>query len=82
MGQYHTNEVDPNKPDKVLTPYLIIGMDEIKALVDSPQAVDKTQAQWLMPSSFPSRNFKQQEQHGIYWMLWADFDKNPPPNRS
>jgi len=79
VGQYHTNEVDPNKPDKVLTPYLIIGMNEIKALVDSPQAVDKTQAQWLMPSSFPSRNFKQQEQHGIYWMLWADFDKNPPP---
>ena len=26
IGQYHTNEYDPKKPDKKLTPYLEIGL--------------------------------------------------------
>ncbi|NOT13044.1 MAG: hypothetical protein HOP23_14615 [Methylococcaceae bacterium] len=75
IGQYHTNE-----PDKAIrTPYLTIGIDDIRCLVDNPQVVDKTQAQWLIPSTLPSRNFKDQEQNGQYFMLWVDLDKNPPP---
>jgi hypothetical protein len=78
LGQFHTNEADINKPDKVLTPYLAIGVSAIRALVDNPQQVDKPQSQWLIPSTYPSRCFKAQEQHGQYWALWADLDKSPP----
>jgi hypothetical protein len=78
IGQFHTNEPDPAKPDKKLTPYLTIGMGDIRAMVDNPQQVDKTQAQWLIPSSVPSRHFKTQEEQGQFFMLWADLDKNPP----
>ncbi len=78
IGQFHTNEPDENKPDKVLTEYLAIGIDEIRPLVDAPQAVGKTQSQWLIPSTLPSRNFKEQEKNGQYFALWADLDKQPP----
>ncbi len=74
IGQHHTNE--PGKPNR--KPYLAIGFSEIQALVDNPQQVDKAQAQWIIPSTHPSRTFKEQEAHGEYWLLWADFDKNPP----
>ena len=73
IGQFHTNEPDKDKR----TPYLAIGVSDIVALVDKPQQVDKSQAQWLIPSSYPSRNFKEQEQHGRYFCLWADLDQRP-----
>ena len=78
IGQLHTNEPDPVKPDKLLAPYLTIGVRGIQAMVDSPQQVDKPEAQWLIPSSFPSRKFKTQEQSGQYFALWADLDDHPP----
>lgn len=70
IGQYHT---DKQKA------YLTIGWFEITTLVDIPQTVDKAKAQWLIPSNHPSRTFKEQEQHGQYFCLWADLDKQPPP---
>ncbi len=79
IGQYHTNEPDALKPTKKLTPYLAINWLGICALVDSPQQVDKSQAQWLIPSSLSSRSFKAQEQDGQYYILWVDLDKAPPP---
>ena len=78
IGQYHTNEVDIDIPNKRLTPYLSIDLVGIRALVDFPQEVAKTKAQWIIPSTIASRNFKHQELNGEYWLLWADFDKNPP----
>lgn len=80
FGQYHTNEYDPNNPNKTLTKYLAIGLVDVRLLVDSPPSTDKTHSQWLIPSSHPHprRNFKEQEQHGSYSLLWADLDKNPP----
>jgi hypothetical protein len=75
VGQFHTNE--PGNQHR--KEYLAIDWDDVKALVDNPQTVDKTQAQWLIPSSLPSRNFKEQEAKGAYGLLWADLDKNPPP---
>ena len=77
-GQYHTNETDPQKPDKKLTPYASITWANITALVDKPQQVDKARAQWLIPSTLPSRNFTRQEVEGQFWVLWADLDTNPP----
>ena len=74
IGQFHTNE--PDKENR--KPYRTINFKQIQALVGSPQQCDKTQAQWLIPSTLPSRNFKHQEQQGEFWMLWADLDDHPP----
>ena len=79
FGQFHTNEADPDKPLKKLTQYVGITLDEIRALVDNPQQVDKKEAQWVIPSAVMSRTFKVQEQEGEYWFLWADLDKDAPP---
>jgi hypothetical protein len=79
LGQHHTNDADPNNPNKKLTPYLDIDLAGIRALIDKPQKVDKQSAQWFIPSTLKSRRFKDQENDGEYSMLWADFDKNPKP---
>lgn len=74
IGQFHTNEQGKDKRKE----YLTIGVCDIRALIDNPKSVDKTQAQWLIPSNLPSRNFKEQEQSGSFPMLWADLDDKPP----
>lgn len=78
FGQFHTNEADPNKPGKKLTPYLAIGWSDIFSMVDQPQSVDKAQAQWLMPSTLPRRNSKDQEDNGQFLCIWGDLDDKPP----
>ena len=72
-GQFHSNEPTA----KTKTPYTTLTWTAIKEMVDKPQAVDKARAQWLIPSAVLSRNFKQQEVEGRYWLLWADIDHNP-----
>ena len=79
FGQYHTNEADPAKPNKRLTPYAAITLSEIEAMAENPQEVDKAKAQWFIPSSHASRASAAQEAHGEYWALWCDFDKSPHP---
>lgn len=79
LGQHHTNDADPQNPNKKLTPYLEIDLAGIRALVDTPQKVDKQSALWFIPSTLKSRRFNEQENNGEYWMLWADFDENPKP---
>lgn len=79
FGQYHTNEADPQKPNKKLTPYLGINWSDVKDLVDTPQQVDKADAQWLIPSSLHSRIAISQKHNGQYYLLWVDLDQNPPP---
>jgi hypothetical protein len=74
IGQFHTNETGAINPK----PYLKIDINSVLSLIDSPQQVDKSQGQWLIPSIYPSRSFKEQEQHGKYHMLWVDLDENPP----
>jgi hypothetical protein len=74
IGQFHTNE--PDKQHR--KPYETITLNGIRLLVDKPQRVDKAQAQWFIPSSLQSRNFKVQEEQGSFNMLWGDLDKNPP----
>jgi hypothetical protein len=53
-------------------------LQTIRDLVDNPQQVDKAKAQWLIPSTLMSRTFREQEDHGSFWYLWADIDDNPP----
>ncbi len=78
FGQFHSNKLDINKPNKKLTPYLTIGWSDICHLANNPQQVEKTRAQWIIPSTLLSRCFKTQEELGEFWMLWADLDDNPP----
>ncbi|MNZ23295.1 hypothetical protein D3C78_404020 [compost metagenome] len=79
FGGTHTNEPDPSKPKKLLKPYAALTLEQIRALVNAPQQVDKAKAQWLIPSTLASRNFARQEQDGEFWLLWADLDTAPPP---
>ena len=80
IGQSHTNEVDPKKPNRKLTPYSTIDLEGIRALVDNPQQCEKAQAQWLIPSTLPSRNFGRQEREGVvrrnprnFWILFSEY---------
>ena len=79
FGQYHTNEPNAKKPKKKLTPYIGITLEDIRALVDHPQQVEKKSAQWMIPSTLMSRTFKKQEEDGQFLCLWADIDKDAPP---
>lgn len=73
FGQFHSNEETAD----IKKHYVTIGWDEIRDLVDNPQQVDKTQAQWLIPSTLLSRASKTQEANGVFWLSWADIDTNP-----
>jgi hypothetical protein len=68
-GATHTSK---NKPLSTVI------WDEITALVDCPQEVEKSKSQWVIPSTLSSRHCKAQEEAGKYWMLWADIDHAPP----
>ncbi len=57
---------------------LTIAWLDVQRLVDEPTKLPKDQAQWLIPSSYQSRSFKDQKQHGRYWLCTFDFDEHPP----
>jgi hypothetical protein len=75
FGQFHSNEPGAKKKK----PYVEISLREIASMALNPQQVDKESAQWVIPSSLPSRTFAEQEARGDYGFLWADFDKDPAP---
>ncbi len=79
FGQYHTNEFDPLKPTRKLKNYISVGLKDIRACVDNPKQTLKQKAQWIIPSSLPSRNFEEQSLKGDYHFLWADLDEQPKP---
>ena len=66
-GQKHSDKIKP---------YSSLNLIGIRKLVDEPQRVAKSNAQWIIPSTLPSRIFKKQEEQGEYWLLWADIDEN------
>jgi hypothetical protein len=70
IGRNHTER---NKPLNTVV------WDDITALVDNPQDVEKDQAQWIIPSSLLSRDTKKQEVAGEYWTLLVDLDEDPEP---
>ena len=75
FGQFHTNNPASNKSK----PYKEMGWLEIQSIVDNPKAAPKHRGQWIIPSSFHSRNFEEQSKHGSYWLLCADLDDDPKP---
>jgi hypothetical protein len=79
FGQYHTNEIDTDKPSKKLTAYDTITWSEIVSMALTPPSVSKEKGQWFIPSTLASRSFKVQETDGEYWVLCFDFDLNTLP---
>ncbi|MBK9453226.1 MAG: hypothetical protein IPN95_28305 [Bacteroidetes bacterium] len=57
-------------------PYAQITLEEIRHLVDNPQKVDKSLAQWLISSTLLSRSSQEQAANGEFGMLCGDIDKN------
>jgi len=72
-GQHHSPNASHNPK-----PLAGVTWEEILELVDNPQKVGKSEAQWLIPSTLKSRAAIDQKAHGEYWLLWADIDENPP----
>lgn len=71
FGQYQTD-----KHGKVLSG---ISYAEICRMAANPPSVEKAQAQWIIASTHRTRSFLEQQQHGSYALLWADFDDEPKP---
>jgi hypothetical protein len=58
--------------------YEDVCLKDIRYLADNPQAEHKSKAKWIIPSTYHSRVFRDQEAHGQYWLLWFDLDVSPP----
>ena len=58
--------------------YKGLSWETIKEMVDKPQNLPKSKAQWAIPSNHPSRKKNDQIEHGKFYWLWIDVDENAP----
>ena len=61
--------------------YSPIKLKEIAALVDEPQAIEKSKAAFIIPSTYrehDGRSHAAQRERGEYWMLAIDVDEGDP----
>ncbi len=70
FGQYHSSN-HASRPQ----PYGSVSFADIEAMIRQPQAVDKAQAQWFIPSNLHSRVKTEQLENGQFYGLWADIDE-------
>lgn len=70
FGKLHTNKEGATHRRA----YVPITWEEICGMVDRPPSVAKSDARWFIPSTLLSREAKEQEARGEYWVLWAEFD--------
>jgi hypothetical protein len=70
MGQYHspTAKVNPR-------PLQTITLPDVLTLLEQPQAVEKSEARWFIPSTLASRCHAEQRAHGVFHCLWAETDE-------
>ncbi|MGM0914124.1 MAG: AAA family ATPase [Pseudomonadota bacterium] len=73
VGQYHSpdNKRDPRALETITGAGVV-------ALMNHPQRVPKARARWSIFSDYPSRRAEDQRQHGRFFALWADLDRDPP----
>ena len=57
--------------------FLRITLNDIRKMADDPQDVSKEKAQWIIPSTLPSRVNAEQRERGDRHALIFDKDKNP-----
>jgi putative DNA primase/helicase len=69
FGQFHSDRHATNPK-----PYTSITLADILALLVSPQQIDKSQAQWVIPSATLSRAKDDQLATGKFYALWQDID--------
>jgi len=72
FGEKHTPRLSKN-PDE----FLRLTLKDIKKMAEDPQDRPKEKAQWVIPSTHPSRVSKEQFQRGDRHFLTFDKDKNP-----
>lgn len=70
-GQWHSpnNTYNPQ-------PYITTSLAQIRAMIDNPPSMDKSQAQWVIFSKLASRVHEEQGKHGLFVAIWADIDDN------
>lgn len=63
-------------------PYLKITPEQIISMVKNPPSVDKSTAQWIIPSTLLSREATAQRDKGEYFAVWwCDFDNHTELDR-
>ncbi|SDO19922.1 AAA domain-containing protein [Halomonas shengliensis] len=73
VGQYHSpdNKRDPRALETITGAAIV-------AMMNRPQQVPKARARWVILSDHLSRRAEDQRQHGRFYALWADLDRDPP----
>jgi hypothetical protein len=67
--------------NEVGSTYSPIKLKDIATLVDEPQAIEKSKAAFIIPSTYrehDGRNHAAQRERGEYWMLAIDVDEGDP----
>ncbi|WP_077340032.1 AAA family ATPase [Pseudocolwellia agarivorans] len=74
FGKHYTN--NPDKIGKACYHANFIEIDtiDIEKMLATPQAVNKSDAQWAIFSNLQSRVHAEQRQNGLYSALWCDID--------
>ncbi len=72
FGQYHTD----NPTSKHPKPYNTITLNDVFNMVEHPQKVDKSAAQWVIFSDLITRESSKQGAAGNYYAVWFDFDEH------
>lgn len=54
--------------------YAKVSLPKIQYMMANPPCVEKSDAQWVIFSTFPSRVHAEQREHGSFYALWADID--------
>lgn len=71
FGQYHSANHKTNPK-----PYLVVADEQIISMAKNPPSVDKSTAQWIIPSTLLSREATAQRDKGEYPAVWCDFDNH------
>jgi hypothetical protein len=74
FGQHHTAKPDSKNPKC----YITVTLEQIRAIMETPDSVAKDQAQWAIFSTTIdqwARGHAYQRENGIFWALWGDADK-------
>lgn len=69
LGQYHSD--GGSKPKQLNT----ITLNDVKAMLATPQQVDKSNAQWVIFSDLVTRNGDAQKAKGKFYAFWFDIDE-------
>ena len=87
FGQYDTHSITlssgkTNTAALAGKPYSGVTEADILAMAANPPSIHKDDAQWFIPSDYlasDGREHEAQRQHGQFWAIPLDLDKDSPP---